>query len=46
MLAAVPSMTLRVKLFDREPVRPVINRLIKLGAIEQQEVIKGKNSKL
>lgn len=42
MLAAVPSMTLRVKLFDREPMRPVINRLIKLGAIEQQEIIRGK----
>ncbi len=42
MLATVPSITLRVKLFDREPIRPVRNRLIKLGAIEQQEVIKGK----
>jgi hypothetical protein len=42
MLAAVPSMTLRVKLFDREPVRPVINKLKKLGAIEQEEIIKGR----
>ncbi len=42
MLAAVPSITLRLKLFDREPIRPVINKLKRLGAIEQQEIIRGK----
>ena len=44
MLAIVPSMTLRVKLFDREPMRPVINRLIKLGAIEQHEDNQGEET--
>lgn len=42
VLNAAPPVTLRVKLFDREPIAPVIRQLKKLGAIEQQEIIRGK----
>ncbi|MGC2424067.1 MAG: S8 family serine peptidase [Nitrospirota bacterium] len=42
VLNVAPPVTLHVKLFDREPITPVINRLKKMGAIEQQEIIKGR----